>query len=122
MKKPIKRPEQDIQKAVVRHLISRGKSGIYYFHPANGGYRKPIEAAILYALGVRAGVPDLFILKDGKCYCLELKAPTGRISPQQGQAMKDLANAGATVGMAFSLDEDLAWLERYEILRPNKNK
>jgi len=121
MKKKINRPEQDIQKAVVDHLRARGTTDIYWFHPANGGYRKPVEAAIIYALGVRAGVPDLFILKGGKCYCLELKAPKGRVSPQQGQAMRDLANAGATVGMAFSLDEALRWLEGHGILRINRN-
>jgi hypothetical protein len=33
-----------------------------YFHPANGGYRRPVEAAIMKALGVRAGVSDLIFL------------------------------------------------------------
>lgn len=122
MKKKIKRPEQDIHQAVVKHLISRGKPGIYYFHPANGGYRKPVEAAILYALGVRAGVPDLFILKDGHCYCLELKAPAGRVSTAQEDAMQQLTKAGATVGIVFSLDQALAWLEQHQIIRPDRNK
>jgi hypothetical protein len=52
-------PEGAIQSAVFAHLRARGAPGIFAFHPANGGYRKPIEAAILKGMGVVAGVPDI---------------------------------------------------------------
>ena len=51
------RPEQVIQRAVFDHLRARGPWGVR--HPTNGGYRKPIEAAIMKGLGVKASVPDM---------------------------------------------------------------
>jgi hypothetical protein len=50
-------PEQQIQRAVFEHLAIRGAPKMFAFDPANGGWRSPIEAAILKGLGVRAGVP-----------------------------------------------------------------
>jgi hypothetical protein len=51
------RPEDQIQRAVFQHLRIRGAPNLFAFHPANGGYRRPIEAAVLKGLGVRVGVP-----------------------------------------------------------------
>src|SRR5262245_23567538 len=48
------RPEAAIQRAVFQHLRMRSAPGVFAFHPANGGYRKPIEAAIMKGLGVVA--------------------------------------------------------------------
>src|SRR5262245_27946816 len=66
------RPEAAIQRAVFQHLRERGVPGLFAFHPANGGYRKPIEAAILKGLGVTAGVPDVIAIYEGCCYAMEL--------------------------------------------------
>src|SRR5258708_39355947 len=65
------RPEAAIQRAVFQHLRARGARGVFAFHPANGGYRKPVEAAILKGLGVVAGVPDVFAVHNGRCFALE---------------------------------------------------
>ena len=73
-------PEDQIQRAVFDHLRLRGAPRMFAFHPANGGYRKPIEAAVLKGLGVRAGVPDLIAVHEGRCYGPELKALGGRPS------------------------------------------
>jgi hypothetical protein len=35
------------------------------FNVPNGGWRSPVEAAILKGQGVRPGVPDLIVIKDG---------------------------------------------------------
>jgi hypothetical protein len=75
------RPENLIQRAVFEHLRVRSAPGVFAFHPANGGWRSPIEAAILKGLGVRAGVPDVIAVKDGRTYALELKPPGGRLNP-----------------------------------------
>jgi hypothetical protein len=60
-----------IQRAVFEHLRVRSAPGIFAFHPPNGGWRWHIEAAILKGLGVRAGVPDVIAVKDGRIYGLE---------------------------------------------------
>jgi len=44
----------------------------------NGGKRRPIEAAIMKSLGVRAGVADLVLVHAACMFALELKTEDGR--------------------------------------------
>jgi hypothetical protein len=111
------RPEQQIQRAVFQHLALRGASTVFAFHPANGGWRSRVEAAILKGMGVRAGVPDFIAIKGGQCYALELKAPDGRLTSVQRDAHAALAAAGATVAVAYGLDDALARLEAWGLVR-----
>jgi hypothetical protein len=76
-------PEATIQRAVFAHLRARGAPGLFAFHPANGGYRKPAEAAIMKGLGVVPGVPDIIAIHQGRCYAMELKAEGGRPTETQ---------------------------------------
>jgi hypothetical protein len=108
-----RRPEQEIQKALADHLRARAAAGTYWFHPANGGARTAIEGAILKACGVQAGTPDLILIKDGRTYGLELKADKGRLSP----AHEEMRAAGAEVAVVVGIDEALAQLERWQLLR-----
>ncbi len=75
-------PEDAIQRACVQFLELR-KPPCLWFHPPNGGARSKVEAAIFQGLGVKAGVPDFIFL----WYCgrgvVEVKTPTGRLSPAQ---------------------------------------
>src|SRR5262249_9938599 len=48
---PMKLDEEAIQRAVFEHLAVRGVPRLFAFHPANGGYRRPVEAARLKGLG-----------------------------------------------------------------------
>jgi len=111
------RPEQDIHKAVAEHLRQRRAPGVYWFHPANGGARTAIEGAILKACGVRAGVPDLICIRDGKTYALELKALNGRLSESQRIAHDEMKAAGAEVAVAVGIDAALVQLEQWQMLR-----
>ena len=111
------RPEQQIQRAVFEHLAIRAASTVFAFHPANGGWRSRVEAAILKGMGVRAGVPDIIAVKDGQCYALELKASGGRLTPVQRDAHAALVAAGATVAVAYGLDDALARLEAWGLVR-----
>ncbi len=111
------RPEQDIQRAVFEHLAIRGAPGMFAFHPANGGWRSPIEAKILKGMGVKAGVPDIIAIKDGRCYALELKATGGHPTPAQLEVQDSLLLAGASVGVAYGLDDAISWLEDWGLLR-----
>ena len=58
-------PEQQIQRAVFEHLAMRAASTVFAFHPANGGWRSRVKAAILKGMGVRAGVPDIIAIAAG---------------------------------------------------------
>jgi hypothetical protein len=80
------RPEQALQRAVFQHFYLRARPGVFAFHPANGGWRSRVEAAILKSLGVRAGVPDA-----------GLKAPGGRLTAIQKAVHDAMRAAGAMV-------------------------
>jgi VRR-NUC domain len=112
----LNRPEQVIQRAVFEHLRLRAASNVFAFHPANGGWRSQVEAAILKGLGVCPGVPDVIAIKAGRDG-LELKNPAGRLSPAQRDVLAALRAAGATVSVAYGLDAALAQLEAWELLR-----
>jgi hypothetical protein len=106
-----------IQRAVFDHLRVRSAPGIFAFHTANGGWRSRIEAAILKGLGVRAGVPDVIAVKDGRTYAMEIKAPGGRLTAAQNAAHAALRAAGATVVTSYSLDDAISMLEEWGLLR-----
>jgi hypothetical protein len=113
----MRRPEQAIQKAICQHLTMRGHRDLYWWHHPGGGVRSPIEAAIFRSIGAKPGLPDIFLLHRGHLFGLELKAKGGRLSPTQATAHVLLRQAGATVEVATGLDEALAILERWGLLR-----
>src|SRR5262249_52463218 len=82
-------PEDCVQRAVCQHLQLRGVRGLLFWHAPNGGKRRPIEAAIMKSLGVRAGVADLILLHSGRIFALELKAEDGRPTAAQMQFISD---------------------------------
>jgi hypothetical protein len=110
-------PEAAIQRAVFAHLRARSAPGVFAFHPANGGYRKPIEAKILQGLGVTSGVPDVIAIKDGRTYALELKAEGGKLTEAQEHVLIKLCEAGADVAVVHGIDQALAQLEGWGLLR-----
>lgn len=109
--------EAAIQRSVFEHLRTRGAPGVFAFHVGNGGYRKPTEAAILKGLGVVAGVPDVFIVHNGRTFAIELKAEGGRLTDAQLSTMARLRDAGAIVAVAEGVDEALRKLENFGLLR-----
>jgi hypothetical protein len=113
----MKRQEQALQRAVINHLAVRGVPGLVYFHPANGGWRSPIEARIMKGLGVKAGVSDLILLHKGRFVALELKAISGRLSAAQRQFLEDVEAAGGHALVAVGLDEALATLEDWGFVK-----
>jgi hypothetical protein len=117
----MRRREDAIQRAVFQHLAIRGASDCFAFHVPNGGWRSRVEASIMKGLGVRAGVPDIIAIRDGRAYGLELKAPGGRLTAVQRDAHAALTAAGATVATASSLDEALAHLAGWALLRGSRN-
>jgi hypothetical protein len=114
------RAEDCVQRAVCQHLIIRGVRGLLWWHTPNGGKRRPIEAAIMKSLGVRAGVADLILLHAGRMFALELKAADGRPTATQMQFISDFNAAVAPNGgacIAHGLDRALRTLETWGLLR-----
>ena len=109
--------EDAIHRAVIGHLNVRARKGCIYWHTPNGGARGKTEAARFVGLGVKAGIPDLVIIMGGEVYGLELKADKGRVTPIQRSVHDQMREAGATVAVAFGLDDALAQLLDWKVLK-----
>lgn len=85
-------------------------------HAANGGKRRLVEASIFKGMGVRAGHEDLFLaVPRGTAHglYLELKAPDGRIQPEQKEMMAIHAAQGYAATVAWSFDEAVSAIVNY---------
>jgi hypothetical protein len=111
------RPEQAIQHAVCEHLRRRAQTNVYWCAVPIGGYRRPIEAAIMRGCRVVPGTPDLILIRNGFIYGLEIKAPGGRLSEAQRGAHEAPRNAGATGAVAYGIDAAIKQLEDWHLLR-----
>jgi len=114
-----RRPEQQLQRAVIEHLRWRGVPGLWWCHYPAGGFRSAIEAAIFKSLGTTAGVPDLLLVYRGQLYGLEIKNDNGRLSDTQAATHDAMKRAGAAVETAYGLDQALAHLITWGLLRPD---
>ena len=115
-RRPRRRSEQTLQRAVLELLELWAVPNCYWFHVGNGGYRTPTEARVFKSLGVRPGVPDLILIRDGRTYGLELKADGGRLTPVQRTAHVLMRAAGAEV-VTVGLDAAFRQLECWGMLR-----
>ncbi|MCH5207550.1 MAG: VRR-NUC domain-containing protein [Oscillospiraceae bacterium] len=86
------------------------------FHVPNGGKRNAREAARFKRMGVKPGVPDLFLpVSRGGFYGLfiELKAHNGRVSENQGKWLRELYEQGYAVCVCFGFEEAKRDIIRY---------
>lgn len=110
-------PEDALQLAVIAYLDVALPVGAVWWATPNGGHRNPVTARRLKSLGVKAGIPDLFVLHQGQLIGVELKAPpkrlpSGKLSkakPQlkasQGNMLPMLAQAGCPTLVCQSLEQ-----------------
>lgn len=102
------------------------KVGDYLFAVPNGGQRSGLEAKRLKGLGVRAGIPDLFLdlaRGGGHGLRIELKRPTSTfktkreaeraISPEQHRRIERLQRAGYVALVCYGWDEARAVIQGY---------
>lgn len=105
--------EDDIQKAVFKHIRQRGAKGLIAWHVKNGGVHQatPGQRANNHALGVETGVSDIHALHAGKFYVLELKKIGEEPTAEQHKFLRSVTEAGGVSGWAAGLDEALIWLQ-----------
>jgi len=100
--------EHIVQKAICKYLDARK---IFYFAVPNGGHRHIKVASKLKSEGVKAGIPDLCLLKDGKAYFIEVKrpktvdSPKGRVTQNQVEVFGKITNEGCKVEVAYSIQD-----------------
>lgn len=107
-------PEADLQRAVVQTLrIALPRSAIIH-HCANEvtdpGPRGAKRQAILVGMGVHRGFADLMVIAGGRVLFLELKAPKGRLRPEQEAFRDALLAQGFGWALVRSLDDALGAL------------
>lgn len=92
---------------------ARAASGKYpeldlLFHIPNGGKRDAREAARFKRMGVKPGVPDLFLPVPRRNYhglFIEMKSAKGRVSDYQKQWFSDLEQQGYAACVCFGFEE-----------------
>lgn len=89
---PVKRPEEDLQKIVVRYLRLACPDAVFFAVPNQKGTRKTWEQGLLKGLGVRPGVADLVFVLPGGPYliCRSLAEVDGALAawgvPMRGRS------------------------------------
>ena len=86
------------------------------FHIPNGGKRNAQEAARFKQMGVKAGVPDLFLpVARGGFHGLwiELKSPKGRTSASQETFLEELRNQGYKTAVCFGWEMAAREIKEY---------
>ena len=107
------RSEADLHMAIVGMIAVEAKPGVIAFHTPNGGRRGKAEAGRLKGMGTLAGVPDLILIVDGRCFGLEIKSAAGRLSREQKAMRQRFARAGCEFEVVRSLAETRDVLTRW---------
>lgn len=101
VKKVRRQPELEEQAALIewadKTVIDGIRIGDYLFHIPNEGKRGPKAAKDAKRLGLRAGVPDLFLALPRGGYAgmwIEMKSPNGKLTTEQEAWLKKLIHQG----------------------------
>ena len=70
---------------------------------------------VLRSKGMRAGFPDLVLMRPPELIWIELKAKKGKVTPAQAQMHDDLRASGQRIYLWYDTDE--VWGEIQEALR-----
>lgn len=112
----MRRPEQQLQKAIVNALRLALPSRWIVSHYPAGGYRSRVEGSILKGMGVLAGFPDIMIfgevvdgagLATATAWFLEVKSGKGEPTPIQREMHNQLRALGFDVAVVRSIDDAL---------------
>lgn len=109
--------ELEIHRAVVKQLRALANPDAIYWHTPNDARRSYKNASRLKSMGMRAGVSDIIAVHRGEIFGLELKADNGKPTESQLEFLDDLRRAGGHGVVAEGLDEALACLRAWNILR-----
>lgn len=92
----MQRPEAALHRAIVQHLMLRLPKPWLFWHTPNQGERPTQRIhGLRKAMGVRAGIPDLFIAGEGRMIGVELKAPPAQLKRGPSKAKPRLSEAQA---------------------------
>lgn len=111
-------PEERLQMALVQHLIIRGQKNAIWYAVPNGIPASRRTGGRFKAQGMKSGIFDLaFVLPDGRAAFLEMKAPSGRLSPTQKQFQEQLVEMKIEHAVVSDLDTALRILEAWGVIK-----
>lgn len=91
------------------------------FAVPNGGSRRRIEAKIMKAEGVTAGVADVLFLYPNSEYhglCIEFKTKTGRQQPSQRLFQQHIEAHGYKYAIVRSIEDFIELVKKYVFVTP----
>lgn len=101
--------ETDIMRAIHEAVVCTGRALLWRNNTGLATYGR---AKVAYGLGV-GGADLVGVLRpSGRAFALEVKTPTGRLSPEQRAWHRAWADAGGFVACVRSVPEALAALEK----------
>jgi hypothetical protein len=101
--------ERQLQKLVVDYLRLALPPDVFWSalplgSLGNTGGGGKARGGMMKGLGVKAGLPDLMLVYDGRAFFIELKIDGGRTSAVQDDAQSALRAAGAQVRVCRCLE------------------
>lgn len=119
-----KRDEREFrfQCALARKLPLLVQPGVYWNALPYGEDRRDATASRLAAMGVKAGPADLFFLKNGQPFMLELKVYPNTQSDIQARFQADWEAAGGVYCLAYTMEEALSFLEAWRLIKPDVSR
>lgn len=111
--------EWEIHQCVINRLESAEniRPGLTFWHTPNGAYYGGGwgQARKMQRAGVRAGIPDIFIILDGVWHCLELKSEKGKLATAQKRWLEFFASIGCKTAVTYGMRAALKQLEAWGI-------
>lgn len=98
--------ETDIMNSIRLKLSELG----FVVFRANVGKVK-LEDGRWFNTGLPRGFSDLFAIKNGKIYFIEVKKPSGVIGDDQLNFIKQMQSKGCTAGIVHSVEEAVELVE-----------
>ena len=105
--------EDDIQISILAWLRAVLPTALIWSTPNSP--RSKQTGARLKRLGMRAGVPDLCVLTDGRMLFFEVKRPKQYASPEQRTFMEQAEECGARCAIVRSIDDVALALMHWQI-------
>lgn len=107
--------EDTFQECVVDLAKMMLRKEVVFWHTPNGGKRNVREAARLKRMGTKRGIPDLFFLRAGALYGIELKVEKNNTTDAQDATIAALTEAGAQIAVCRDMGEVIAAWRKWNL-------
>lgn len=107
----IKISETDIQSAIIRYLTILENQGKLFFNrtnnipPVNKDHKGNVVGFRRLPVGAKKGIPDIWVILQGRTIGLEVKTATGRQSKEQKEIEERFKKNGAEYYIVRSLED-----------------